>query len=97
VDRAVLKDAPRPADNHSSTGVAVKHEEHSQDEFSDKSDVRGEVRETTEVFGIPRDRWGCQNLAVNTSTALPSQRVRVWTGRPGERGSIPGRGKGFFL
>lgn len=76
MDRTVSKDTPSSADTDISTGVTVGDEEHSQDKFGDKSDVRGEIQETTEVRGIPRERWGCQNLVVSTTPVLPVKRVR---------------------
>jgi hypothetical protein len=76
VDRALHVDTPSFADSDRSAGVTVTDEEHSRDKSGDTSDVRGEIRENTEVFGIPRDRWGCQNLQVTTSPVLPVKRVR---------------------
>lgn len=63
------KETPRPANGDDPTG----HEDLPQEEL--KSDVRGEIQETTEVLGIPRDRWGCQKLVITTNPEIPTNRV----------------------
>jgi hypothetical protein len=69
----VLKDTPRSANGDGPADHLLQEEGLSQDEL--RSDVRGEIRETTEVLGIPRDRWGCQNLTITVPTDLPTKTV----------------------
>jgi hypothetical protein len=69
----VLKDTPRSANSDGPTDHLLQEDGLSQDEL--RSDVTGEIRETTEVLGIPRDRWGCQNLVITEPTDLPTKKV----------------------
>jgi hypothetical protein len=66
---------PSSADNEGAAGN-VK-DQFSKDKFSNRSNVIGEIKETVEVLGIPRDRWGCQKFVVTTTLSLPSNRVRI--------------------
>ena len=73
IDRVVRKDTPRSANGEGPTDHLLQDEGLSQDKLT--SDVRGEIQETTEVLGIPRDRWGCQNLVITNHPYLPTKRV----------------------
>lgn len=66
------KETPHPASGDGPTDH-LQDEDLSQDKL--KSDVRGEIQETTEVLGIPRDRWGCQKLVITTQHVLPTKMV----------------------
>ena len=67
------KDTPRSANGDGPTDHPLQDEGLSQDKLT--SDVRGEIQETTEVLGIPRDRWGCQNLVITNNPYLPTKKV----------------------
>lgn len=67
------KDTPRSAIGDGRTDHLLQDEGLSQDNVT--SDVRGEIQETTEVLGIPRDRWGCQNLVITKPLHLPTKKV----------------------
>ena len=67
------KDTPRSANGDGPTDHLLEDDGLSQDNLT--SDVRGEIQETTEVLGIPRDRWGCQNLAIPKPDNLPTKKV----------------------
>jgi hypothetical protein len=69
----VRKETPRPANGDDPTGQLLQPEDLLQEKL--KSDLRGEIQETTEVLGIPRDRWGCQNLVITKIPDLPTKRV----------------------
>jgi hypothetical protein len=73
IDRAVGKDTPRSADGDGPTDHLLQDEGLSQDNLT--SDVRGEIQETTEVLGIPRDRWGCHSLVITKPYGLPTEKV----------------------
>lgn len=63
------KDSPISANGDGPT----EDEDLSQDKLT--SDVGGEIQETTEVLGIPRDRWGCQKLVITDRLNLPTKKV----------------------
>ena len=67
------KDTPRSANGDGPADHLLQDEGLSQDKLT--SDVRGEIQETTEVLGIPRDRWGCQNLVIANNYSLPTKKV----------------------
>ena len=67
------KDTPSSANGDDPTDHLLQDEGLSQDKPT--SDVRGEIQETTEVLGIPRDRWGCQNLVITDHPYLPTKKV----------------------
>ena len=67
------KDTPRSANGDGPTDHLLQNEGLSQDKLT--SDVKGEIQETTEVLGIPRDRWGCQNLVITLPLDLPGTKV----------------------
>jgi hypothetical protein len=69
----VRKDTPRSANGDGPADHLLQDEDLSQDKVT--SDVRGEIQETTEVLGIPRDRWGCQNLVITKPLDLPTKMV----------------------
>jgi len=69
----VRRDTPRFANGDGPTDHLLQDEGLSQDKLT--SDVRGEIQETTEVLGIPRDRWGCQNLSITVPPDLPTRTV----------------------
>jgi hypothetical protein len=75
VDRALHTDTQSSADNEGAAGHAK--DELSEDKISNQHNMIGESKETTEVLGIPRDRWGCQNFVVTTTPILPVKRVRI--------------------
>ena len=66
-------DTPRSANGDGPTDYLLQEEGLSQDNLT--SDVMGEIQETTEVLGIPRDRWGCQNLVITKHPDLPTNKV----------------------
>ena len=67
------KDTPRSANGDGPADHLLQDEGLSQDKLT--SDVRGEIQETTEVLGIPRDRWGCQKLVITNHPYLPTTKV----------------------
>jgi hypothetical protein len=75
VDRALHAGIPSSADNEGAAGN-VK-DQFSKDKLSNRSNVIGVIKETAEVLGIPRDRWGCQKFVVTTDLSLPTNRVRI--------------------
>jgi hypothetical protein len=66
-------DTPRSENGDGPTDHLLQDEVLSQDKL--KSEVRGEIQETTEVLGIPRDRWGCVNLVITKHHDLPTEKV----------------------
>jgi hypothetical protein len=69
-------DTPSSVDNERAAGdVKVQF---SRDKFRNRPNVIGEIKEIAEVFGIPRERWGCQNFVVTTTSILPVKRVRIF-------------------
>jgi hypothetical protein len=75
IDRALYADIPGSVDNEGAAGN-VK-DQFSGDKFRNRPNVIGEIKEIAEVFGIPRDRWGCQDFIVTTTPILPVKRVRI--------------------
>ena len=69
------QDTPLSANGNGPTDHLLQDEGLSQDKLT--SDVRGEIQETTDVLGIPRDRWGCQNLVITKPLNLPTKKVRM--------------------
>jgi hypothetical protein len=67
IDRAVLQDTPNSADEDGLEEHIVKGGRISQDKFND----------AFEVFGIPRDRWGCRKLVVTMKQTLPVEKARL--------------------
>ena len=73
IDRAVRNDTTRSENGDGPTDHLLQDDGLSQDNLT--SDVRGEIQETTEVLGIPRDRWGCVNLVITKPPDLPTKKV----------------------
>jgi hypothetical protein len=71
----VNADVSGSADNEGAVGNVL--DTFPKDKVSNRSNVIGEIKETADVLGIPRDRWSCQDFAVTTGPSLPVNRVRI--------------------